>query len=278
MPTVQEVLKNSGWTDEQIAALDAKATEGLTNVLSTADQIREAAELKERKISEYMSTQVTPALNNWASEKARIEAENAYYRKLAEEAKAGGFVGEVTPPGSPTLDASGQPRNPQTGQFVAGQNPVPGSPGFDPNRFQEGVGALIGSVNEVSWNYQRLFGSVLPDNPNQLILEAREQRLPLKEYVAKKYNFAAKEQELATKREQEREANLTKTIEERVRREYAERGANPGLRPAEASSFAQVQKAVQAGNRPDPTMQTEAQRRATTRENIAKDLSEAQVQ
>ena len=270
MPTVQEVLKNSGWTDEAIAALDAKAAEGFTAVLSTADQLKEAAELKERKINEYMANQVTPALNNWGNEKATLSAENAYLRKLAEEAKASGFIGAEIPL-SPTSD--GQPRNPQ-GQFVAGQNPVPGSPGFNPEQFREGVGAFVGVLNEVQWNYQRLFGSVLPDNPNQLVMEAREQRMPLKDYVAKKYNFAAKEQEVAQAKQKEAEDRIRKDAIAERDKFWAERGANPNLRPAEASGFSQVQKAVQAGQRPDPTMQTEAQRRATTAEMIQRDIAE----
>ena len=44
MPTVQEVLKQSGLTDEQITALDAKAISAFTGVLTTAEQERQAAQ------------------------------------------------------------------------------------------------------------------------------------------------------------------------------------------------------------------------------------------
>ena len=41
MPTVAEVLKQAGMTDEQIAALDAKAMTGLGTVLSAAETERQ---------------------------------------------------------------------------------------------------------------------------------------------------------------------------------------------------------------------------------------------
>ena len=43
MPTVNEILKQSGLTDEQIAALDAKAITAFTGVLTTAEQERKTA-------------------------------------------------------------------------------------------------------------------------------------------------------------------------------------------------------------------------------------------
>ncbi len=162
---------------------------------------------------------------------------------------------------------------------MAGQNPVPGSPAFNPEQFREGVGAYVGTMQDLQWKYQSLFGSPMPDPPTQIVREAREQRLDPITYAAKKYNFQAKEQEVAAAKQKEYEERIKKDAIAERDKYWAERGANPALRPAEQSGFSQVHKAVQAGTRPDPTMQTEAQRRATTAEMIQRDIAEkAQVQ
>jgi len=52
MPTVHEILKQSGLNDEQIAALDAKAIAAFTGVLSTAEQERQTAQQAAQKAEE----------------------------------------------------------------------------------------------------------------------------------------------------------------------------------------------------------------------------------
>ena len=49
VPTLGEVLKKSGWTQEQIDALDAKAVNGLNTVLTTASQAEATAIQKEQE-------------------------------------------------------------------------------------------------------------------------------------------------------------------------------------------------------------------------------------
>ncbi len=209
MPTIQEVLKQSGMTDEQIAALDAKVVQGLAQwgdtVIQTATQKDEAAALKERQVRDVIAKEINPALNSWENEKAAYAAREAAYQKAFEAAKAGGFVPpeiNISVPGSPTLDT--QPRDPQ-GRYVPNANPVPGSPNFE--QFQEKVGTVMGTIADLQWKYQSLFGSMMPDSPTKLLQEAAQQHMNPVEYAAKKYNFAAKEQEVQQKKtEQEREA------------------------------------------------------------------------
>ena len=52
MPTVNEILKQSGLNDEQIAALDAKAITAFTGVLTTAEQERKTAQESATKAQE----------------------------------------------------------------------------------------------------------------------------------------------------------------------------------------------------------------------------------
>jgi len=52
MATVEEILKQTGLTDEQIKALDPKVTSGFTQVLSSATQTLEEAERAKRATAE----------------------------------------------------------------------------------------------------------------------------------------------------------------------------------------------------------------------------------
>jgi hypothetical protein len=77
--TVEEVLRQSGLTDEQIAALDAKIINGFTGVLSTAEQerqaaaqARESAEIAKRSNEKFYDETIAPSLNTWATERANL--------------------------------------------------------------------------------------------------------------------------------------------------------------------------------------------------------------
>lgn len=282
MPSIEEVLKATGLSDEQIKALDAKVVQGLTQwgdgIVGTSNQLKEAAELKERQVRDMIAKEVNPALNNWENEKAAYAAREAAYKQAFEAAKAGGFIApdiNVQIPTSPTSDPNNPPRNAQ-GQFVAGQNPIPGSPQYlTPQQ-------ALRLQNESLWlvgEHMRLHGQPLPDDLETIIKEADAQHMSFRDYASKKYNFDAKRQEFAAKKTADERAALTKEIESKVRQEYAEKnGNNAGIRPAVTSEYSQVSKAVQAGTRPDPLKQTRDERARTTREMIDKDLREAQVQ
>ena len=119
MPSVEEVLRQSGLSDEQIKALDAKIISGFTGVLSAAEsdrqaaaQARESAEIAKRSNEKFYDETIAPSLNNWATEKANLEAQAAFYRTQNEVARAGGFQ---------FVEAPGQPRN--------DRRPPPISPG-----------------------------------------------------------------------------------------------------------------------------------------------------
>lgn len=123
MPTVHEILKQSGLNDEQIAALDAKAIAAFTGVLSTAEQERqtaqqaaqkaeeerqaaaeaatkaeqerqaaaqaqEAAEVAQRSNRQFYDESIAPALNNWGNEKANLEAQLAFLKAQNEATRS----------------------------------------------------------------------------------------------------------------------------------------------------------------------------------------------
>lgn len=268
MPTVQEVLKQSGFTDEQIAAFDERAVGAFTTILSTAEQsesqaraAQEKAELADRATRQMLDTQINPALDGWANEKASLEARAAYFEKLANGAKAGGFLPADTPFTPPA-----EPARAPNGQYVPGQN---GSPQFQQAEFLNGLFNVADMQNE----YFRLYGQPLPDSIRTLTQEASAQRMDLLTFAAKKYNFDGKRQEqAAAKSKADRDAIVKETREATLREVAEKQGSNPNTRVGGSSQYSQVQKAVQAGQRRDPLSLSQTDRRAATKQAIQSEI------
>lgn len=275
MPTVQEILKQSGLTDEQIAALDTKAVTAFSGVLTAAEQAqlsaqqaREKAELETRAQQELYSSQIAPALDAWANEKAQKEAEIAFYRTQAEQAKAGGFIPKDAPGYTPP---AADPARGADGKFVPGTN---GSPVFmTPD---QGIKA----VSNATWAMQehfRLYGQPMPDDFDAILQESTQQRMPFKDYVAKKYNFDAKRNEIAAARQKEHDDKIRAEAKAAADKEWAERvGGNPNVRvPVGPSQFDAIRRGVDAKTFKDPlSFGTKEERRAATQQMIAKDLAD----
>src|SRR5277367_5096961 len=256
MPTVHEVLKASGMTDEQITALDAKVMGGFTTILSTAEQAREAAELAQRKTTATIQEEINPALDKWATESATLTAERDYYKTLAEKAKEGGFV----PGAAPFAPAAATTRDPG-GRFVPNANPVPGSPQYMTKA--EGFTAVTSATWYIS-EYMRLHnGAPPPDDITVIAREADEQKIPFKAYVEKKYDFQAKREKIrADERKKEIDAATAAAVAENDKKWAEKIGTNPNIRAAETSRFSEINKAVADKSRPDPLTLTKEQRHA----------------
>lgn len=267
--TVEQVLKQSGFTDEQIAALDSKVTGAFGTVLSTAVAEREAAELASRAQYEDYDKRIAPALDDWASKSATKDAEVAYYKTLVEKAKEGGFIASETPI---TQNSGASVRGPG-GQFVAGANAVPGSPQYMTR--QDGYAAITNSTWAVT-EYMRLNnGAPPPDDIETLNSESVAQRMPFRDYVSKKYGFEQKRSEIKAS---EQKKIIDAAVNEAVtaeRKKFAEAGGNnPNVRRAEVSRFSEINRAVKEGKRSDPIGMTPQQRHANTRQAIAAEVQE----
>lgn len=274
MPTVEEILRQTGMTEEQIKTLDQKVVTGFTQILSSADQLKEQAELAQRAQRQQYENEIAPALDSWANDKAKLEAEAAFYRAQAEAGKAGGFI----PSDAPGFKPQEQGRDGE-GRYVAGQNTVPGSPQF----MQEIRTGLSNGVSNIGWamqEYSRLNeGKFLPDSFDDLAREADQVKLPFRDFVAKKYDFNAKRQAMETK---ERDTEINAKVEERYKereRELAEKfGNNPNMRVAEVSRFTTLDKAVKEGARPDPLSMSREQRHAATSRAIQTEVASNTIQ
>jgi hypothetical protein len=271
MPSIAEILKSSGLTDEEIAAIDAKAVTGLTAVLTAAETERSQAELAQRAATQMFETEITPALNKWGIDEANLRAEAAYYKAQAEGAKAGGFLPEVAPfkPAEPQRDNGGR--------FVPNANAVPGSPNFQD--FENKVSTAFGTLSDLNWRYETLFGRKMPDSPTSLGAEAAAQRMSLSDYAAKKYDFAGKEASIKAEETKKREDAIRKEEREAVEKKYAEMGGtNPNVRQGQASQFSELKKGVTEGKREDPLKMTRDQRHAANSAAIRQDIANQTIQ
>jgi hypothetical protein len=272
MATVEEILRQAGYSDSQIAGLDRRTITAFSGVLTEAQQAREAAEQAHRSNVEFYENRIAPSLVQWDEEKSRYEndrardkAELAFYKTQAEQAKDAGFI-----PG----DAPGfQPRDDQ-GRYVAGApGSTPGSPTFDVNQVYQRAGDAINVLSDIQWEHERLFGQPLPVSPSELVRKADAVKMDPRTYAAREFHWDQRKQEMQ-KKEQEKHDDTIRAERDRY---WAERtGSNPDVRLAQSSRYSDAARAVRAGTRPDPLSLDENQRRAATRSAIREDMAEAQ--
>jgi hypothetical protein len=279
--TVEEVLRESGFTDEQIRAMEPKAITAFSGVLNEAQQARDAAELAQRSYTDFYESRIVPSLTAWDEERARIDnemaasrAEAAFYRTQAEEAKKVGFISADAP-------SFQQPRD-NSGRYVANApGGTPGSPTFtgggaNAESIDQRLGTGLSNIGWAMQTYQRLNeGAFLPDSFDKLAEEAATQRMPFRDYVSRKYDFAGREAALAKAQQEQHDQKIRADAVAANDRKWAERvGSNPDIRRPVESRFADAAKAQRAGLRPDPLAMNETDRRKATTQAIRRDLTE----
>lgn len=273
MATVAEILKASGMTDEQIAALDAKVVTGFTTVLSTAEKDHADAEEKRRITRQNYDEDVAPALTKWAQEKADLETKMAAYHAALKAAKENGFEVPKLIMDAPVVETPGSPIRNADGTFRPAGSPAPADDQI--RKLRDDMGGAFAFLADTSWRYRNLFGTELPDAPTVIIREATAARMNPAEYAAKKYDFAGKEKEKREAASKAHDDAIRKEVAEQKDKEWSEKvGNNPNVRQAEVSSFSEVRKAVKEGTRPDPLKLTPTERAAATRQAIRKDIAE----
>lgn len=269
--TVADVLRQSGMNEDQIRALDASVVSAFEPVVQNANQTLEQAELARRANQQLYETQIAPALDSWGSEKANLEAQAAYYKTLAEKARESGFISTDTP-FQPSAGAS----RATNGQFVAGANAVPGSPDVVGQLRTEIGGAFSDGMWALQQYQQMHDGQYLPDDVMALGREAATQRMPFRDYVAKKYDFQGKKTAIEAEKQKKHDDAIRAEVIAQKDREYAERSSgNPNLvSPIGSSRFAEVRKAVTEGQRKDPLTLSREERRSSTRSAIQQEIAE----
>jgi hypothetical protein len=227
--TVAEVLRQSGLSEEAIAALDAKAMSAFSGILTTADQAKaealqkekaaselavkaeadrkaqeiateaakaaqDAAELSNRTVKEFWDNTYNPGVAAWEKERNELakKASDALAETAYYKAQREGYLGTlgIKPEDAPVFTPPANTAPPPD------PNKTPGTPTFvDPKVVISRVGDGMNTINDIMYKHQVLYGRPLPIPPSQLIAQADALKLSPMEYATRTYKFAEKEQE-----------------------------------------------------------------------------------
>lgn len=291
--TAEDILRKNGYTEDEIKAIDPRIMTGIAHIITEAASLEQAAQARaaeaaeiERRYNHMYHTEIVPALNQWGTDKANKDAaidlltrERDFYKRQNEGARSAGFIpqdaSQYSSPTSTAGSSNDQPRS-TDGRYVAGGNPVPGSPGWADH--------VIRGISNASWaehKYQRLYGEPLPEDYNfdDAYKEASSQGMDFREYLGRKFKFAERERELAEKKQKDHDEAIRKETRSLVEKEYAERGgSNPNIRAASPSQFSRVRKAVETGKMKDPLMMNAEARRQQTNQQIHAEIAERESQ
>lgn len=327
-PTLAEVLKQSGWSQEKIDALDAEALKGLnsymSNVYQTAEQkekaasdlavkaeadrktqevateaarvAQAAAELNERSVDDFWKNVHNPAIAAWEVEKNKLAkvatdaaAETAWYKAQHASLKDLGFVPADAPVFIPTVIAPP----------AMDSNKTPGTPTYTINDVRDQLGTSLGTVANIQWEYQTLYGKPMPISPTELLRQSDANKFKdPATYASQIFKFGEKREEMRqaavkahddeiaaaerVKTEAEWKPKMEAQASEfaaKERKLNEQMSQHPDMTlPVGSAKFTEVRRAQQAGERPDPTKMTPEARIKLTQENLHKRFEERQQQ
>ena len=305
MITVAEVLKKSGWSQEQIDALDSKAMSGFTGVLTAAEQVEKSstekeqaaqaaaakaeadrkaaesaqaaakaaqdqAELSKRSVDEFWNNTYNPGVAEWEKQKtelAKIAADKAAEAAFY-KAQRESYLGTfgIKPEDAPEFKpAAADPAKP-AGGFVPGKD---GSPVFNPNEFIGRATDGFNTLANIQWKYSALYGGApLPISPSELIRQADALKLNPMDYASRTFKFAEKEEE---QRQAAAKAHDDAIRAERDAAKDAEWKAKLDARDAEQAAKDKL-RAEQSANNPDVRVAVSSKIPELTRQVAAKEI------
>ena len=286
MITLSEVLKQSGLSQEQIDALDAKVMKSLGGVLTTAEQAqqeaaqkqqaaqeaaakaeadrkaaeaaqeaaraaKEAAEFQKRSVDEFWQNTYNPGVAAWEAEKAALA------KKAADAAAEAAFYKQqreslkdlgIVPADAPVFT----PANDTSVSNGNGQGKFvagsTGSPVFDTNTVINKVGDGMNMIQNIMWKYQTLYGGQpMPIAPSELIQKADQLKLDPMEFAARTFRFAEKEEEQRQAAARAHDEQVAKAEREKADAEWK---AKIDQREAEFAAKEKL-RAEQSANNPD---------------------------
>jgi hypothetical protein len=307
MPTVAEVLKQSGLSQEAIDALDAKVISSLNGVLTSADkaqadalakekaatdaaikadadrkaaeasakaaqEARDAAELNKRSVDDFWANTYNPGVADWEKQKAEMA-------KIAADAKAEaayykaqretilGPLGIKLEDAPEFKPAAVDPAK-AAGGYVPGKD---GSPVFDMNALVARASDGFNTIANIQWKYQSLYdGAPLPISPTDLITKADQLKLSPMDYATRAFRFTEKEEEKRAAAAKAHDDGIVKQEREKADAEWK---AKLEAREAE---YAQKEKirAEQGANNPDVRVATSSRIPELQRAVVAKEAAD----
>lgn len=247
MATWQEILKAKGKTDaeiQQIAAAVGTSGALFDEIIANAASQTTAAESKlaeatqkENKINQFWKDEATPQINDAFSKVSQAQAEAAFYRTQAEEAKKLGFIAKDAPGFTPNPNPNPSPNpNPNpTPTFTPGANPVPGSPGAPQYMTTAQASAALAGAAYLMTEHQRLFGEPLPDL-EALMTEANKTGTKARDVWEKKYNVEAKRTEIAAAAQKAHDDKVAKDAVDKYIQDNGSRQGNENTRGMRTST------------------------------------------
>ena len=228
VPTIADVLKQSGYTQEQIDALDAKLLAGMKTALSGAEQAekdaltkqqeaaalakkaeddrkaaetaaaaalkaKEEAELQQRSVDSFWKETYNPSVKAWEEEKAKLAkaAADATAKAAFYETQRKTYLETlgIDPANAPEFKPEPAATNTTT--------VTPGTPTVvDPNQIVARATAGLNTISDIEWKYRLLYGGqTMPMSPSALIQNADAMKLTPEQYAARTFKFAEKEEE-----------------------------------------------------------------------------------
>lgn len=234
MPTLEEILKQDGWSDADLAE---SATLLQSPRFRASLEKQYGAVAAERDfLTDWRETTANPHIAAVEAREVAARTENARLAELVKIAKEYGVPGVEVPAAAPSSPAANQPRNPATGEYV--DRAYLDNYGRD---FAMGQRKAMAQYVDISNEHQRLFGqpvesfeSLLSDIDN---LPAHERgRVGLKEVWARKYNVEGKRAEIRAAEQKTHDDKIRADAVRETEMKYVQQRANPLLRTPAPSS------------------------------------------
>lgn len=238
---LEDILKQKGWTDADIAALApmladqrfrTSMEEAYGAVATERDQLKE----RDAKWEELREKQWQPKVNEYEQQLAQTRLELAQERERIKIAKDFGYL-------TPEAEAKAAEEIDKQKLAANGFDPKKYVSMEDAARMLDAEGQAIAMAADINNEYSKLTGQSLYDYETEidgrrmrglsaLREEAKAKRVKLDQYVSQKFDFQAKRQAMADTQRKAQEDALRKDEREKVTREMAEKYGNPLMAPA----------------------------------------------
>lgn len=238
MAKLADLLKEKGWTDEQIgkAFADAVTLTALDDLFGTVTSERDALKARDAEWQRNLDEKYNPAIA--AAERKAMEAERraSMMEKDIQLAKEYGYYPEESDTDKKLREAA-EAAAARGGQSVDLTKYVSHE---DAAKMLRGESIAIVTAGDIIERHRSLTGNSIIDYEttidgrymsglSALREEAERARKPMDQYIAEKFKYEDLKRQRAEARQKEHDDRISKEAEEKVRREYAEKFGNPLL-------------------------------------------------
>jgi len=240
---LEEILKSRGWTDEDLKSQEALLSnpkfrmsieEEFGAVETSRDKFESDFKAEQEKWTRWHQDEAIPVIDQYAKDRADAVAEAAALRARLTLAEKAGFVAGGGEPGQPAA-ATASATDPNAG-FDPKKHNLP--TWDDVNKLANAEGQAIAMAADLNEEYRWLTGGkslieyVAPGGQRGMTAlrnEAIQARMPMDQYVSKKFDFDGLRKAIDEKRRAEVEAAVRKDERAKVVAEYGQPGTRPML-------------------------------------------------